>query len=136
MLKTNSKKARKAIQEYILGNIVGSRGGHFANLSDACYYFAETACKALLNSNYGSYFAHNQTLEDVIVEYIEGVTPGLEDLIYDSVCFDLMKSWLEETDEEAERFAKRCDIGKNCRYLVAREIVKNARDLPSIAWVC
>lgn len=124
MLKTNSKQVKEAIRKYLQEGFENSG----CNLDEGIYNgltLPEMARKFLdiMEKEYPKFYGGNFYSYAAIADYLQGLPSSISVRFYYNEERNLLKEWLQETDEESNRFE---DDKMNRLYwfLISREIIK------------
>lgn len=121
MIRTNSKKARENIREYIRNNYDGES-----------YNFPETTDFKTIAANILDVFREEKPRnkgneQEIFIEYCAGLPTILDTCYYyNRSAVDDLGEILEETDEEKAKYSEQ-DAEKLLTYLIYRELVKATR---------
>lgn len=128
MLKTNTKKFKENVHNYIMSNVDFSdyEGYEEINTNDI-----KSVCKAIseickLEKFYQSY----RNKAEMLIDWMQGLPSCFNTLdVLDYNAYKIICGWREATDEEIEREAKKyadSDSWKFALEIIAREILNNA----------
>ena len=112
MLKTNSKKARENVRNYI-------------NETECEYHKGETLKETCANiwRDFKNYYTRGNYQEE-FTKWAQGLPGDLFDYHYFPTAKKILGDILEETEEERERFTE-TDAERKLTYLIYMEIVRN-----------
>lgn len=123
MLRTNSKQAKEAIRNYLKDGFLDSA----YNLDEGIYNgftLPEMARKFLdiMEKEYPKFYSRNFSLYTAIADYLKGLPSSISVRFYYNEERNLLKEWLQETDEESDRFEDD-EMDRMYWFLISREII-------------
>lgn len=125
MLKTNSKKASKNIQQYIIANFDPSSYDEYKELNNTTDFsvVAETVYKVFHAEGYNK-IQNNATELEAFIDWMQGLpTIFNDDYYYNVSAVDLLVELLEETDSEKAKYNEH-EAETFLTRLIYREIKK------------
>lgn len=132
MLKTNSKKVKETIKNYIMDSFHDSdfetwRGIHVEDYSQICSIILSMFWQEKIKHD-----KRNISEKDFFVDWCQGLPSILGcEYYYNISAVDLLGEWLEETEEEKSRFSE-SEAEIMIANLLYRELKNNGSYLPRI----
>lgn len=126
MLKTNSKAVKTAIREYLSESFDFS--GYDESFNDLSLQDKAKKFLEIMQSEwYNGYEAkRNPCLHNAVIEYLKGLPSGIHVAFYYSDERNLLKEWLQETEEEAQKYDD-YEVDQLYWHLLSREILALAK---------
>lgn len=123
-LRTNSKKVKDTIKNYIMENYNYICCDY--DLQETDNY--KTVCNEILNIFKSEYIHNNNRHKnrfELFFEWCSGLCNAIDTSYFYNVCaVDLLGGWLEETEEEKIRYSE-AEAEKMITYLIFKELTKH-----------
>lgn len=131
-LRTNSKKVKETIKNYIMDSFHDSDFEHWHNVNITDY---STICSVIL-STFKSEYIHdynkNNNRQNEFINWAQGLPSIINTCYYYNVsAVDLLGDWLEETESEKSKFSEN-QAEELITKLIYRELTTNGCYLPEV----